>query len=49
MDKENYKSQYQVIEKIMNSTKINEFDKIRAIEQFLKGWWTENEIAWIWE
>ena len=42
-------SKYEVIKKIMESTKINENDKVYYIEMFLKGWHTENEIKWIWE
>lgn len=42
-------NKYIAIQKIMGSTKINENDKVYAIEMFLKGWWTEDEIRWIWE
>lgn len=40
---------YEVIKKIMDSTKINENDKVYTIEMFLKGWWTENDTKWVWE
>lgn len=42
-------SKYEVIEKIMESTKINKNDKVYYIEMFLKGWHTEEEMKWIWE
>lgn len=41
-------SKYEVIEKIMNATRINEDDKVYAIEMFLKGWYTEQMLEWIW-
>lgn len=40
-------NKYKVIKKIMNSTKINEDDKVYYIEMFLKGWHTEEDIKWI--
>lgn len=45
---ENNKNKYEVIKKIMESIRINEDDKVYAIEMFLKGWYTEKEIEWIW-
>lgn len=42
-------SKYKVIKKVMESTRINENDKVYAIEMFLKGWHTEEDIKWIWE
>ena len=41
-------SKYDVIKKIMESKKIDENDKVFTIEMFLKGWWTEEGIEWIW-
>lgn len=41
-------SKYEVIKKIMESEKINEDDKVYAIEMFLKGWLEKEEIEWIW-
>lgn len=41
-------NKYQVIKKIMNSTKIDDDNKVYYIEMFLKGWHTEEEIKWIW-
>ena len=40
---------YDIIEKIMGSGKINKNDKVYYIEMYLKGWFTEEEIKWIWE
>lgn len=37
-------NKYEVIKKIMESTKINENDKVYTIEMFLKGWWTEEQV-----
>lgn len=42
-------SKYEVIKKVMESTKINESDKVYTIEMFLKGWYTEEQIKWIWD
>lgn len=39
---------YEIIEKIMNSKKIDKNDKVYYIEMFLKGWFEEKEIKWIW-
>lgn len=41
-------SKYEVIAKIMGSTRINEDDKVYAIKMFLMGWYTEQNIEWIW-
>ena len=41
-------TKYHVIEKIMNSARINEDDKVYAITMYLKGWYTEQNIEWIW-
>ena len=45
---ENNENKYKVIKKVMESTRINEDDKVYAIEMFLKGWYTEKQIEWIW-
>jgi len=42
-------SKYEVIKRIMESTRINEDDQVYYIEMFIKGWHTEEEIKWIWE
>ena len=42
-------SKYEVIKRVMESTRINDDDKVYAIEMFLKGWYTEKQIEWIWE
>lgn len=43
-------SKYEVIKKIVESTKnLNEDDKVYIIEMFLKGWFEENDIKWVWE
>lgn len=42
-------SKYEVVKKIMESSKIGEKDKVYYIEMFLKGWYTEKDIEWIWE
>lgn len=42
-------SKYEIIEKIMNSYKLNANDKVYIIEMFLKGWTTEKNIKWILE
>lgn len=41
-------SKYEVIKKIMESARINEDDKVYAIEMFLKGYYTAQNIEWIW-
>lgn len=41
-------SRYEVIKKVMDSARVNEDDKVYAIEMFLKGWYTEQNIEWIW-
>ena len=41
-------SKYEVIKKIMESTRINEDDKVYAIEMFIKGWYTAQNLEWIW-
>lgn len=45
---ENNMDKYEVIKKVMESTRINEDDKVYAIEMFLKGWYTKKQIEWIW-
>ena len=40
-------SKYEVIEKIMEST-ISKEDKVYIIEMFLKGWYSEKNIEWVW-
>lgn len=42
-------SKYEVIKKIMESNRINTNDKVYAIEMFLKGWYTEQGLEWIWQ
>lgn len=42
-------SKYEVVKKIMDSKKIDEYSKVDTIEIYLKGWYEEQEIAWIWE
>ena len=42
-------SKYEIIKKVMESTKINEDCKVYTIEMFLKGWYTEEQMKWIWE
>ena len=38
-------SKYEVIKAVMESERFtNEEDKVYAIEMFLKGWWTEEQI-----
>ena len=41
-------SRYEVIKKIMEATRINEDDKVFAIEMFLKGYYTAQNLEWIW-
>lgn len=41
-------SKYKVIKAIMETGKINENDKVFSIEMFLKGWYTEEQLKWIW-
>ena len=45
---ENNESKYEVIKRVMESTRINADDKVYAIEMFLKGWYTKKQIEWIW-
>ena len=47
-EKETAMSKYEVIKKVMESTRVCEDDKVYAIEMFLKGWYTEQNIEWIW-
>lgn len=42
-------SKYEVISRIMNSNKISEEDKVYEIEMFLKGYFTSEQLVWIWE
>lgn len=42
-------NKYKVIKSIMDSEAINENNKVYHIEMFLKGWSTEEDLAWIWE
>ena len=37
-------SKYEIIKKVMESTKIDENDKVYTIEMFLKGWWTVEQV-----
>lgn len=41
-------TKYEVIKNIMDSNSINENDKVYHIEMFLKGWFMEKDIKWIW-
>lgn len=40
---------YEIIKKIMDSEIIGENSKVYYIETFLKGWYTEDDMKWIWE
>lgn len=40
---------YDVIKRIMESTRLNESDQAYYIEMFLGGFYTVDEIKWIWE
>lgn len=42
-------SRYEVIKRIMESTKLNEEDKVYKIALFLKGWLSVEQLSWIWE
>ena len=42
-------SKYEIIKRIMDSTRIDESGKVCAIETFLKGWYTEEDLEWIWK
>lgn len=43
-------SKYEVIKAIMESKQVkDEKDKVYAIEMFLKGWWTEEQVKWFLE
>ena len=42
-------TRYEVIQKIMCSNTLCESDKVYNIEMFLKDWYTEKDLAWIWE
>ena len=39
----------EVIRKIIESQRINEADQAHYIEMYCKGWYTVNDIKWIWE
>lgn len=39
----------EIIKKIIESERVKESDKVYYIETFLKGWYTEKDIKWIWE
>ena len=38
-----------IIRKILESQRINEDQQAYYIEMVLKGWYTVNDIKWIWE
>lgn len=42
-------NKYNIIKSIMNSRKIDDDTKIYYIEMFIKDWYTEEDINWIWE
>lgn len=42
-------SKYEIIKAVIDTNKINEDSKIYIIEMFLKGWYTEKNIEWIWK
>lgn len=42
-------SKYEVIRKIAESTRINEYEQSYYIEMFAKGKYTEADLKWIWE
>lgn len=41
-------SKYETIKNIMKSEKADENMKVYYIEMFLKGWYTEKDIEWLW-
>lgn len=46
--KETMLKKYEVIKKIMDSNKIDETNKAYYIEMFVKHWFDEEQIEWIW-
>ncbi len=40
---------YKIIKKIMDSNKINEVDKAYYVEMFVKHWYDEEQLKWLWE
>lgn len=42
-------SKYEILEKIMDSAKLSENEKVDTIKTFLLGWLTEENLKWIWE
>lgn len=42
-------TKYEVIEKIMNSTKCDEEHKVNTIQTYLLGWLEIDDIKWLWE
>lgn len=42
-------NKYQVIKQIVESKKINDDDKVYYVEMFVKGWYDETDLEWIWE
>lgn len=41
-------NKYETIKNIMKSEKADENMKVYYIEMFLKGWYTEKDIEWLW-
>lgn len=49
MERVSFEHNYEIIEKIMASGKIDKGKKAYYIEMFVKRWFSEEEIKWIWE
>ena len=39
---------YEVILHIMADKILGRYDKVYLIEMFLKGWYTEKDLEWVW-
>lgn len=42
-------NKYEVIEKIMQSTKVDKEKKLYYIQSFLMNWLEKDDIKWLWE
>lgn len=42
-------TKYDVVKNIMESQRVNEDEQAYFIEMYIKGWFTVDEIKWIWE
>ena len=42
-------NKFEVLEKIMDSEKLKENEKVNTIKTFLLGWLEEDDLKWIWE